>query len=295
MPSYIAKTHEDWASFLKAEGITDSVNFWSPNPTPLLKALPGNRLFLFPKCPPDGKRRLVGYGKAREYFPASVEEAWRRFALGNGASSIDEMLERLNSFPAVNRQIDQITSIGNTVLDEVVWRDEPVTIKNMGITVAPNIVRGRSLSVDEETALLEGNPDTPTEDDVRQLLANLNAQYRAAPANRKLSVSNRIERNPLLVKLLKQLHSEACQLCGESFFWKRGQVSRYSEVHHIKELSVGGRDAADNCLVLCANCHRKMHFGDINLEDSANTVIVKEGIGPTITVEKNIISPDLYP
>jgi hypothetical protein len=295
MPSYIAKTHEDWASFLKAEGITDSVNFWSPKPTPLLKALPGNRLFLFPKCPPDGKRRLVGYGKARGYSPASVEESWRRFALGNGASSIDEMLERLNSFSSVNQPIDQNTTIGNTVIDEVVWLDEPVTIENMGITVSPNIVRGRSLSVDEETALLDGNSDTPTEDDVRQLLANLNAQYRVAPANRKLSVSNRIERNPILVKLLKQLHSEACQLCGESFFWKRGQVSRYSEVHHIKELSVGGRDAADNCLVLCANCHRKMHYGDINLEDSDNSVIVKEGLGPAITVEKNIISPDFYP
>ena len=74
MPSYIAKTYKNWANFLKDEEITDSVNFWSPNPTPLLNALPANRLFLFLQCPPDGKRRLVGYGKVREYFPASVVE-----------------------------------------------------------------------------------------------------------------------------------------------------------------------------------------------------------------------------
>jgi hypothetical protein len=79
MPSYIAKTHEDWASFLKAEGITDSVNFWSPNPTPLLKALPGNRLFLFPKCPPDGKKGWSVTGKSE-----SISQLlWKR--LGEGS------------------------------------------------------------------------------------------------------------------------------------------------------------------------------------------------------------------
>jgi len=296
MPSYIAKTHEDWASFLKAEGITDSINFWSPNPKPLLNALPGNRLFLFAKCPPDGRRKLVGYGKVREYRESSVGDSWRRFALGNGSTGIEETLERLNSFSSISvtREINEDMLIGNTVMDEVVWLDEPVSIEDRGVIVAPNVVRGRSLSVDEESALLADDYDSPTDDNIRQLLANLNAQYNAAPANRKLSISNRIERNPLLVKLLKQLHPETCQLCNESLFWKRGQINRYSEVHHIKELSGGGRDAADNCLVLCANCHRKMHYGDITLEDSDNAVLVREGAGAAITVAKNIITPDSF-
>lgn len=289
MPSYIAKTNENWVEFLKEEGITDSVNFWSPTANPLLKSLPNNRLFLFSKCPPDNKRMLVGYGKVREYFQSTVGEVWRTLALCNGVSSLDEFIERINSFSSVSQTRNQNTVIGNTIMDEVVWLDQPVKIENMGVTVAPNIVRGRSLSIAEETTLLDGYGDTPTQDNIRQLLATLNDQYRTAPANRKLSVSNRIERNPLLVKLLKQLHSKSCQLCGESFFWKRGQLARYSEVHHIKELSVGGRDAADNCLVLCANCHKKMHYGDISIEDHSDTLVITENIGSTITVAKNII------
>ena len=295
MPSYIAKTHEDWVSFLRDEGITDSINFWSPNPIPLLRALPTNRLFLYSKCPPDGKRRLVGYGKVREYLALSVAEAWSRFGVGNGATTIEEKLERINSFSSVNRNIDRNMVIGNTILDEVVWLEEPVDIEAKGVTVAPQAVRGRSLTIDEEVALLGSNTDSPTANGVRRLLADLNAQYRGALPNRKQSVSNRIERNPLLVKLLKQIHPERCQLCGESFFWKKGQISRYSEVHHIKELSSGGRDAADNCLVLCANCHRKLHYGNIALEDTGTHVRVKEGVGATITVGKNIINPDSYP
>jgi hypothetical protein len=295
MPSYIAKTHEDWVSFLRDEGITDSINFWSPNPTPLLRALPSNRLFFYSKCPPDGKRRLVGYGKVREYLALSVAEAWSRFGVGNGATSIEEKLDRLNSFSSVNRDIDRNMVIGNTILDEVEWLEEPVDIESKGVTVAPQVVRGRSLTIDEEVALIGPNTDSPTALGVRQLLADLNAQYQGASPTRKQSVSNRIERNSLLVKLLKQIHPERCQLCREPFFWKKGQISRYSEVHHIKELSSGGRDAADNCLVLCANCHRKLHYGNITLEDAGADVRVKEGVGATVTVGKNIINPDSYP
>ena len=98
MPSYIAKTHEDWVAFLIEEEITDSVNFWSPNPIPLLNNLAGNHLFFFAKTAPRGKRRVVGWGTVREYVQSSAQEAWSRFGFGNGANSLDEKLQRLNSF-----------------------------------------------------------------------------------------------------------------------------------------------------------------------------------------------------
>ncbi|MCX8214024.1 MAG: hypothetical protein OTJ97_05880, partial [SAR202 cluster bacterium] len=34
-----------------------------------------------------------------------------------------------------------------------------------------------------------------------------------------------------LVRLLKQIHPDRCQLCGDTFFWKRGRQNKYSEVH----------------------------------------------------------------
>ena len=101
MPSYIAKTHEDWAEFLIGEGITDSVNFWSPNPRPLLNTLIGNHLFFFAKTAPDSRRRVVGWGTVREYVELSAQAAWSRFGFGNGANNLDEKLQRLNSFSSL--------------------------------------------------------------------------------------------------------------------------------------------------------------------------------------------------
>jgi len=290
MPSYIAKTHEDWAEFLIGEGITDNVNFWSPNPVPLLNDLPGNRLFFFAKTASDGKRRVVGWGTVREYVRLSAQEAWSRFGFGNGANSLDEKLQRLNSFSSssVRSPVSPTTVIGNTIVDDVVWLDDPLEIESIGIHVAPQIVRGRSITDGEEQDLL-GDYAENVSDRARQNIINqLNQQYRDSPTNKRRQISNRIERNPLLVKLLKQLHPNQCQLCGNAFFWKRGHQKKYSEVHHIRELSVGGTDAADNCIVLCANCHRKMHHGDVSLQDLGQQLLVTEANDNPISVRKNV-------
>mgnify|MGYP001261280880 CR=1 FL=1 len=213
MPSYIAKTHEDWVAFLIEEEITDSVNFWSPNPIPLLNNLAGNHLFFFAKTAPPGKRRVVGWGTVREYVELSVKDAWSNFGLGNGANNIDEMLQRLNSFSSVTSTVSSTTAIGNTTVDDVLWLDQAIEIEVRGIHVAPQVVRGRSITNAEEAS-----------DEARQNIINqLNQQYRDSPFNARRLVSYRIERNPGLVKLLKQPHPDQCQLCGDAFFWKRGQ------------------------------------------------------------------------
>jgi len=46
---------------------------------------------------------------------------------------------------------------------------------------------------------------------------------------------------------------------------------------------------------MCVNCHRKPHYGNITLEDAGADVRVKEGVGATIIVGKNIINPDSFP
>src|SRR5262249_10192780 len=56
-----------------------------------------------------------------------------------------------------------------------------------------------------------------------------------------------------------------CQLCGEFGFVKRNGM-RYCEVHHLFHLS---KNPPPNCLapeylvVLCATCHRRMHYADV--------------------------------
>lgn len=220
----------------------------------------------------------------------SAQAAWSRFGFGNGANSLDEKLQRLNSFSSssVASQVSSTTVIGNTIVDDVLWLDDPLEIESIGIHVAPQIVRGRSITDGEEQALL-GDYGENASDQTRQNIINqLNQEYRDSPANKRSQISHRIERNPVLVRLLKQLHPDRCQLCGDTFFWKRGRQNKYSEVHHIRQLSIGGVDAADNCLVLCANCHRKMHHGDVELQDLGQRLLVTESKQPPVYIHKNV-------
>jgi 5-methylcytosine-specific restriction endonuclease McrA len=73
------------------------------------------------------------------------------------------------------------------------------------------------------------------------------------------------ERPSAITKYVKQTRGSTCQLCGYKGFKKRnGKL--YCEVHHLFHLS---KNPPPMCLgpeylvVLCATCHRRMHYADV--------------------------------
>jgi len=50
----------------------------------------------------------------------------------------------------------------------------------------------------------------------------------------------------------KKLNIEKCQICGYDEY-------PILEVHHIKERRNGGTNDLNNLIVVCPNCHRKIH------------------------------------
>lgn len=70
------------------------------------------------------------------------------------------------------------------------------------------------------------------------------------------------ERNPdVVAKVLKRAEG-TCELCRQPApFNRKRDGSPYLEVHHIKQLSLGGSDIVSNAQALCPNCHRKAHYG----------------------------------
>jgi predicted HNH restriction endonuclease len=77
------------------------------------------------------------------------------------------------------------------------------------------------------------------------------------PVSRKLSITNRIVRDTLLSRRLKELIGSSCQLCETQIRISDGLY--YSEAHHIKPLGFphNGPDKKENILILCPNCHVK--------------------------------------
>jgi len=70
-----------------------------------------------------------------------------------------------------------------------------------------------------------------------------------------------IQRNPKLVGKLKELYGNKCQICQFTFEKETGQ--NYSECHHIIPLGEEGEDTIDNAIIVCANCHRMLHYADV--------------------------------
>lgn len=44
-----------------------------------------------------------------------------------------------------------------------------------------------------------------------------------------------------------------CACCGEDLSWLE------EHAHHIDPNALGGRDHPDNCVVLCVECHHRVH------------------------------------
>ena len=74
------------------------------------------------------------------------------------------------------------------------------------------------------------------------------------------------ERPSTVTNYVKRTRGDTCQVCGTPGFVKR-DGRRYCELHHLFHIA---DDPPADCLspeylvVLCANCHRRMHYGDVS-------------------------------
>lgn len=70
----------------------------------------------------------------------------------------------------------------------------------------------------------------------------------------------RLKRHPKIYEVLKRINGYKCQACGLSPFIKENKQG-YLEPHHILAYNEkeGGPNIEENLLVLCPNCHRKLH------------------------------------
>lgn len=78
-------------------------------------------------------------------------------------------------------------------------------------------------------------------------------------------VVSRIIRDSEIIRDLKLLHRDRCQICGLAITLRDGRT--YSEAHHIQALGgeYRGPDVAANILILCPNHHVMCDYGTLQL------------------------------
>lgn len=103
------------------------------------------------------------------------------------------------------------------------------------------------------------------------------------------SVEDRVQRDEKLVREMKRLYNDTCQLCGDRRL--QGDEIGYSYVHHIKPLAKqrGGRDVPENVIILCPNHHDDFDNGVLTVDpDTLEITHAYEAVltGETVTVKR---------
>jgi hypothetical protein len=92
--------------------------------------------------------------------------------------------------------------------------------------------------------------------------SNLAMLYRDAKPELRRFLAARYERPSRVTKFVKNRLGATCQLCGYvGFLMPNG--NRYCEVHHVFHLAkrLPGSLGPNQLIVVCATCHRKLHYG----------------------------------
>jgi 5-methylcytosine-specific restriction protein A len=79
------------------------------------------------------------------------------------------------------------------------------------------------------------------------------------PPSRAGAPATSYERLPGVIAWTLRNAGGVCELCKANAPFLRSAGEPYLEVHHVVPLAKSGRDAVDNAVALCPNCHRRCH------------------------------------
>ena len=125
----------------------------------------------------------------------------------------------------------------------------------------------------------------------KERIRALDKAYANATPKVKQYLTYRVERGTAIGGKVKDLNNYVCQTCGcKPFLTRTGKP--YAEAHHVTPLHKleNGSMASQNVICVCANCHRKMHFGNVEIIKTTENDITFEINGSMITVRRNKLS-----
>lgn len=142
---------------------------------------------------------------------------------------------------------------------------------------------------DKQLVLTAVNKPDPAA--LKALIEKFNGLFAAVSPTKKVVVSEQVSRPNAISDFVKQLHNCQCQLCGSPGF-RQQNGSLYAEAHHILELHklIQGSYCSDNIIVVCANCHRKLHYANVVYEIQTQENLVVTINGQAFPFVRNVIS-----
>ncbi len=190
----------------------------------------------------------------------TIEIVGYSFAKGNGFNTGSNYRAELHNFQEFNTPIyvPEVFKREYNILESYYLKNKSSSNK-ISIFYSPNgdefrVTQGGYLTEFpnnlEKIIILE--PHTIAEED--------NVKEDEGVASKSVTITRKI-RDTKMIKNLKDLHLNRCQICGLELY--KDLDNKYSEGHHLYPLGENGPDTSDNILILCPNHHVEFDYGAI--------------------------------
>jgi putative restriction endonuclease len=248
---YVGITDYNWFLYLSSLQSVEEVNFWQPGGRTNFRALQRGELFLFKLHAP--RNFIVGGGifDRADILPTSL--AWDTFGTANGASSIQEMRQRIAFYRRIPDHPTQDYMIGCRVLTQPFFFSE-----EQWIPIPESWARG----------IQQGRRYGTGEDDGRNLweaVMRRLAQHPGAPISvprygEPTLIRPRLGQGAFRLNVMLE-YQRRCAVTGE-------KIWRVLEAAHIRPYAQGGEHEVTNGLLLRTDIHRLFDLGYVTVTDT---------------------------
>ena len=199
-------------------------------------------------------QQIVGRGRYVRTEILSIEDAWNAYGIRNGAADIN----------AFRNLILNVLNLGDNEdiqcirLSYIQWLEENQYLNNKYDMFPREKARSnfRKFNDDEAFRL---NIDFEQRFQLNRINEDFVNENLPGPVQRRSVNIDSIRRNQNLVRLVKLIRNNTCQICAIRLGTEN---SPYSEVHHIRPLGDPhiGEDILENMICVCPNCHKKLDY-----------------------------------
>ena len=269
--AFVGVTDGDWYRLLSSQTELEEANFWQPGGNRAFSALSPGEIFLFKLHAHDGGA-IVGGGFFTHCSLLPVSLAWQAFGIGNGATSLIEMRNRIEKYRREIAKPQEDYTIGCIILSQPFflgrenWIEEPSDWH-------PNIVQGKTYSSDS----VHGRQLIERVEHVLSLQAAREKNANGSAGSRAIEEKGRYG-SPILVKprlgqgsfriVVTDAYSRRCALSGE-------RVLPVLEAAHIRPFGQGGAHEVRNGLLLRSDLHTLFDRGYLTITPEHDVEVSK--------------------
>jgi putative restriction endonuclease len=266
---YVGITDYHWFHLHASKENVEEVNFWRPSSQLGFNVLQWGEPFLFKLHSPQNY--IVGGGFFTKFLRLPVSLAWETFGEANGATSLEEVRQRISKYRRQPIERGDDPQIGCILLEEPFFFEQDDWIPSPPDFLPPTQM-GKSYDMESGTGLMLWREVTARLEraKVKTLGPATEAAQEGARYGKPILVAPRLGQGSFRM-LVTDAYRYRCAMTSE-------RTLPVLEAAHIRPYAAGGDHALPNGLLLRSDLHTLFDLGYVTIDPSERRIVVSRKI-----------------